>query len=253
MHKEKGGDKLQYLGSKSRISSQLVAILQSHIDTYSISQYVEPFVGGANVIDKVKCGSKVGYDINKYLIALLNKTRDSTCDFPETISKDDYCSIKENKDNYPDWLVGLVGFCGSYSAKWFGGYAKGNDTRDRQNEAIRNLISQSENLKDCSFVCVDYQSVSVSNALIYCDPPYKGTTGYKDLIDYNEYYNWCREMSKNNLVFCSEYSMPDDFVCVWEKQHKTLIDCNRDGMSDSNKRVEKLFIHSCNLEKYIHK
>ena len=45
-------------------------------------------------------------------------------------------------------------------------------------------------------------------------------------------------MSKDNIVLISEYNMPNDFECIWEKEHKTSLDKN-----DNQKiRIEKLFI-----------
>ena len=43
---------MQYVGSKGRLSKELAPIIQSYIkkDTRG---YLEPFVGGANMIDKV--------------------------------------------------------------------------------------------------------------------------------------------------------------------------------------------------------
>ena len=39
------------------------------------------------------------------------------------------------------------------------------------------------------------------NACIYCDPPYKQTTKYAvDKFDYNNFYDWCREVSKINIL-----------------------------------------------------
>ena len=62
---------MKYMGSKSRIPKELVPIIQSYIDKNNIENYIEPFVGGANIIDKIKCKNKYGSDINKYLISLL--------------------------------------------------------------------------------------------------------------------------------------------------------------------------------------
>ena len=50
-------------------------IIQKYIDENNIITYVEPFVGGANVIDKVKCHERFGFDKNKYLIALLERVK----------------------------------------------------------------------------------------------------------------------------------------------------------------------------------
>ena len=41
------------MGSKSRIAKHIVPIIQRYIDENNIDTYVEPFVGGANVIDKI--------------------------------------------------------------------------------------------------------------------------------------------------------------------------------------------------------
>ena len=61
---------MQYVGSKRRISKEIVPIIQSCI-TKETSLYIEPFVGGANVIDKIQCKKKIGCDVHKQLIALL--------------------------------------------------------------------------------------------------------------------------------------------------------------------------------------
>ena len=63
------------MGSKSRIAKHIVPIIQRYIDENNIEKYVEPFVGGANVIDKVQCKEKYGFDKNKYLIALLKRVQ----------------------------------------------------------------------------------------------------------------------------------------------------------------------------------
>lgn len=63
---------MKYLGSKTRIAKSIVPIIQAYIDKSGFDTYVEPFVGGANVIDKIRCKYKIGFDINPYLIALLN-------------------------------------------------------------------------------------------------------------------------------------------------------------------------------------
>ena len=53
-----------YQRSKNRISKFLVPIIQKYIDDNNIKTYIEPMVGGANIIDKIVCENKVGGDIN---------------------------------------------------------------------------------------------------------------------------------------------------------------------------------------------
>ena len=235
---------MKYVGSKNRLAKELVPIIQSYI-TKDVKGYIEPFVGGANVIDKIKCDNKIGYDNHKQLIALLQHVQINVNDLPNTISEEEYKKVKHNREAYPDWYVGLVGFCASYSAIYFDTYARsykndGVTPRDMPNEAIRNLIKQAPKLKDIKFKCKDFREIkSLNNYVIYCDPPYKSTVKYnKTEFSYEEFYDWCREMSKNNIVLISGYWMPDDFKCIWEKEHNTNIYC---GWKKASKRIEKLF------------
>ena len=175
---------MQYIGSKNRLSKELTPIIQSYITEDTVG-YLEPFVGGANMIDKIQHHNKIGCDIHKELIALLNKVKDGMDSIPDGISEEEYIKVKDNKECYEDWYVGLVGFCGSYGAKYFGGYAKGNDTRNRQNEAIRNLKKQSPYLKDIEFINCSFSDIpkdKIKNHVIYCDPPYRDTTNIKQNI-----------------------------------------------------------------------
>jgi len=241
---------LKYVGSKNKLSKELVPIIQSYVDNPLCQGYIEPFVGGANMIDKIKHKNKKGYDIHKYLIALLNQAKEDYTVFPKTISESLYSDVRENKDNYEDWFVGLVGFCATFGAKYFGGYARGFKEdkvtlRDIPSEGIRNLVKQAPNLKDTYFECKDFRHLSnIKGHVIYCDIPYKGTTDYKTgNFPYDEFYDWCREMSKCNVMLVSEYNMPNDFQCIWQKEQKVLIDSNKQSGDKGNIRIEKLFTY----------
>ena len=48
--------------------------------------YWEPFVGGANMIDKIKYEYKYGTDKHKYLISLLRHVQQTVDDLPSTIT-----------------------------------------------------------------------------------------------------------------------------------------------------------------------
>lgn len=240
---------MKYVGSKNRIAKYIVPIIQSKIDKLDdkCNGYFEPFVGGANVIDKVRCSHKYGYDNNQYLIALLCYVRDHSDTLPLTIDKQTYDYVREylNNDSLEDWYIGIVGFCASYNGKFFGGYANNVRTkigtiRNYTDEAIRNLIKQAPNLQSIDFQCCDFRDIStaISNFVIYCDPPYRDTTKYTTGdFPYEEYYDWCRALAKNNIVLCSEYWMPDDFRCIWAKDIKCTLD--KDSRTD---RTERLFI-----------
>ena len=239
---------MKYVGSKNRLSKQIAPIIQRYVIEKMIHKgngYWEPFVGGANMIDKIRCYRKCGSDTHPYLIALLKHVQKTTDDLPDTISEEEYNAVKINPSNYPDWYVGLVGFC-SFGGKWWGGYPRsskndGVTPRDMPNEIIRNLKKQAPNLKGIAFFCNDYTEVKPSEVkryVIYCDPPYRDTTKYATSdFDYDKFYIWCKEMAKTNVVLISEYWMPEDgFECIWEGKLK----CTLDKASRTDK-TEKLY------------
>lgn len=202
------------------------------------------------MIDKIKCKTRIGSDNSKYVIALLNYIVDNAKDLQTEITYEQYKDVMENKDKYDDWYVGFVGFLCSFGAKFFGGYARGKNNKGEPRnyalESYRNLNKQAPNLKGITFKCCDFREVkNLKDYVIYCDIPYKNTTEYTTgNFPYEEFYDWCREMSKNNIVLVSEYNMPDDFECIWSKETKVLIDSNRKPRDKSNNRVEKLFIYN---------
>ena len=241
---------MQYMGSKGKISKHIVPIIQKFIDDSSCKTYIEPFVGGANVIDKIKCDKKIGCDINSNLIDLLKYSQSN--ELPITISEEEYNSVKNNKENYDSWYVGLVGFCGSFGAKFFGGFARRNNGDDVPSQAIRSLVKQSklELFKNIKFITknfLDLPKDKIKNSVIYCDIPYFNTTTYKHSnFPYEQFYDWCEDMSKNNIVLISEYYMPEDrFKCIWQMELKTSLGSGVNNTTENEKvRVEKLFIYN---------
>ena len=226
-----------YMGSKNRIAKELIPIITENLKPNQ--WYVEPFVGGANMIDKIEHPYKLGADNNKYLIALLEAVQNGQ-ELPEYITKDEYIAVKTNKDNYPDWYVGFVGFVSSFRAKFFGGYSgycttKTGIQRNYIKERINNILKQ--NLDGIKLVCSSYDALDIpANSIIYCDPPYNGTTKYKDSFDSDAFWQWCRDKAKEgHTVYVSEYNAPEDFKCIWEKQ----INSNVGGTSKT--ATEKLF------------
>ena len=247
---------MKYMGSKSRIAKYIVPIIQNYINENRIELYVEPFVGGANVIDKIKCCKKVGNDKNEYLIALLKRVRDGMSLYDE-VPKDLYNQARKAFNNgdtsmFEDWQVGNIGFLASFNGRWFdGGYAKtgyektknGQRLRNYYQEAKNNILAQAPNLKRIEFTHGDYRDIHTNGikSVIYCDPPYANTKKYSNASNFNyeEFWQWCREMSKENIVIVSEENAPNDFECIWQQEVSRSIKAN-----DKSKSVEKLFIYS---------
>ena len=90
----------------------------------------------------------------------------------------------------------------------------------------------------------DIPKDEIKGYVIYCDPPYRGTTKYKtEPFPYDEFYEWVKEMSIHNTVLISEYWMPDDFECIWQKETTTQINSKRKANDENNMRVEKLYTY----------
>lgn len=227
-----------YMGSKNRIAKELLPIITANLtdDRY----YIEPFVGGCNMIDKVQHPLKIGADSNKYLIALLQYVKAGN-ELPLHIEKDEYQKVKANPDAYADWYVGFVGFICSHNGKFLNGYAGITNTKQGERNYIRekrnNLLRQ--NLSDITLICCSYDELVIpDNSVIYCGPPYQDSTTYKDRFDSDKFWNWVRMMAKaGHEIYISEYIAPDDFICVWSKEVSS-------SLSKTNKQsLEKLFIH----------
>lgn len=221
--------------------------------------FMSPFVGGGWVECLVE-DPKFCYDKHYYLIEMYKKLQEGWKP-PQKVSKEQYLYIKEHKDEKP-YLTGFVGFGCSFAGKWFGGYAdeegqlqdkkikndseldKAKRFQDRNfcYNAYNSVLEKMKGFRDTVFECHDYRELKPNNMLIYCDPPYCGTSQYSREIvgdfDHNEFWNIMREWGKSNTVLISEYSAPKDFHCVWSSHIKTDMN-TKDNKKIS--RTEKLF------------
>lgn len=253
---------MKYMGSKSRIAKNIVPIIQEYIDKNNIKKYIEPFVGGANVIDKIQCEERYGFDKNKYLIALLQRVQEyhdiDNCGLLKEVPREIYNNAREQLkigiQLNEDWYIGNIGFLASYNGRWFdGGYAQsgyektknGERFRDYYQEAKNNLLSQAKDIKDIQFGVCDYKDTIElpydSGMVIYCDPPYQGTKQYANATNFNydEFWETMRKWSKCNIVLISEQNAPDDFKCVWEQEVSRSIKA-----TDKSKSTEKLYTYN---------
>lgn len=226
-----------YSGSKAKISKLIVPIIESY--RKEGQTYVEPFCGGCNVIDKIS-GKRIAADSNQYLINMWWALLDDWIP-PQTFDESFYNDVKNNREKYFKFEIGWVGFC-SVGGKFFGGWRKCKNNRDYRNEYFRNIQKQLPALYDVCFKLADYtQLLFHDNSLIYCDPPYEGTTGYGMEFNKNEFINWCRKMaSKGHTVIVSESTMPDDFKIIFETSKTVRHGINKKTTS----RTERLYLAS---------
>ena len=231
---------MKYIGSKNRIAKDILKIMLPYRkkNTY----WVEPFVGGGNLIDKVD-GYRIGSDKNKDVIDALLSIKNDIDKLPKSnleFSENDYNKLKNNNCDY--LYKAYASFAFSYGGKYLGGWCRDSlNKRDYVKEAYNNAVKQSKALSNVELYVCDYKDLVIpENSIVYCDPPYENSQGYN--IDFNhlEFWDWVRYISTSNKytkVFISEYHAPKDFECLYYKEISSSLTKN----TSSKKGIEKLF------------
>lgn len=237
------------MGSKAKHAKEIIQTIENELGGFLFNwesynkDYVEPFVGGANMIDKIPKIFKTirGNNINVPLIKMFQAVQNGWIP-PDTISENQYKELMNKRNNYNDDEAALVGFVGigcSFSGKWFGGYARSKFhygiERNYCLESKNNLLKQ--DIKHIFFTYGNYYDLTFNNeSLIYCDPPYFETTKYQSSFDHNRFWKWCNErIADGHKVFVSEFVAPKDWKCIWQKK------ANDYFMKKNTKSIEKLF------------
>jgi DNA adenine methylase len=221
---------VQYLGGKSRLAKRICAILEA--ERKPGQRFVDAFCGGANIVAGMgDHGPRVANDGCEPLITLYRAWLAGWRP-PTEVSEQLYHEIKARKDP-ADPLTAFVGFGCSFGAKWFGGYARafvkpgtrsktspargGIEPADFVSWAAIDLAKKLTRCRDVRFVCSDFADLEIlPGDLVYCDPPYRGTTayGYFRGFDYDRYLSKLTEWSAIADVFVSEYAAQAD---SWEQ------------------------------------
>lgn len=173
---------------------------------------------------------------------------------PDYVEEEVHSDVRVHPEKYDDYFVAFVRFGASFGADWNGGFAR-NVRKDRPNADVLNRTSksyskQSKNnilkqvpfLKGVLFSSVDYKELDIpDNSIIYCDPPYEGTTKYKDSFNHADFWEWCKEKHfEGHKLFVSEYHAPDNWKPVWESPIRNGLN-NRD-IKFNKIATEKLFV-----------
>lgn len=200
---------MKYMGSKKQYINEILPIILK--DRKKHQCYVEPFAGGMNVIEHVD-GNRIANDINYYIIKLYQSIVYDNWIPPDEISFEEYNHIKDFRELYQHvpQLIGFVGIGCSFGGKWFGGYARSNTEngipRNHCLESKKSILKQKDKLYGTWFSFGSYNKLNIpKESIIYCDIPYQDTTKYKSNIDYDKFWNWARDKSKDgHKVFISE-------------------------------------------------
>lgn len=231
---------MRYMGGKELIAAKIVEFMQPEIDKMGV--YVEPFVGGASVISRVRAQVRIGADIHEALINMYKALANGWIP-PKGLSEYEYNELKRIKDvNNP--LTAFAGFGCAFGGSYFGSYARPNVKNPNYALAAHNsLLRKMKNLSDVKWIASNYSDLEIPHkSVIYCDPPYNNTSKYKGVrpFDSNLFWDWCvQKHHEGHAVFISEYNAPSSFECRLEIK-KTLGLRTKDG---NEIRTEKVFVY----------
>jgi DNA adenine methylase len=244
-----------YHGGKQRIGKKLAeeiyeeAMNISEMDGFHIEGYCEPFCGMLGVYKyipelfkdhKPKLKYKAG-DTNKSVV-LMWKAVQKGWKPPTNVSEKEYNRLKKNP--HDSAKKGFVGHQYGFGGKYFKGYAPRYGKNKDASAAAKRVIDIGSCLKKTVFKTGSYTQYSkLKGYIIYCDPPYMSTeTYYKKGFISDDFYEWCREMSENNIIFLSEYNAPKDFEPIWSRTSKLTGVSKSQGKHISKTRIEKLYV-----------
>lgn len=110
-------------------------------------------------------------------------------------------------------------------------------------------LQRLEQLQQLELYSEDYRKVKIpKTAIIYCDPPYKGTAEYKEgAFSHTEFWEWVRKISKTNKIYISEYSAPSDFKSLLSYSQKSTL---QGGIQKHNKQPRENIFVPINQEKF---
>ena len=228
---------MRYSGGKSRVKKQISGYLNE--SRQPGQPYWEPFVGPCWVLMGIT-GDDLTFasDACQPLILMWQRLQRGWRP-PEQVTKTQYAAARRGE--YDAATTAFVGFGCSWGGMWFAGYARG-EGRNWAKESQASALKKARATQHVHFFAADFLTCypPAQGCLIYCDPPYAGTTGYKaegpfDHAAFWERVRWYEAHGHTCVV--SEYEAPDDFGCVLEIPTRTSLTTR----NEKERRTERLF------------
>lgn len=232
---------MHYMGGKHHIAGQVAGLVRR--SRVGEQPYLEPFVGGCNILQRVPGGTRVASDANAFLITLY-KALQAGWQPPTSMDKDQWQAIKDRMDP-DDPVTAFAGFGCSFAGGWFQAYGT-QDKRPGHNScafnSARTLLELVPHIADVDFRACDYREHTPHGAIVYCDPPYRGTAGYRAVgrFDHDAFWQTMRDWSRDNTVLVSEYAAPPDFLPVWQQRKTTGL---RGTDNRAKRTIETVYQH----------
>lgn len=214
---------MRYMGGKQRISKRLCEFLNSRLQPGQ--PFVDLFCGAVNVVSGIDSNRvRIANDLNPYLISLWQALQAGWTP-PVSVTEGDYAEWKTRDPHnlHERATKAFIGFGCSFGGKWFAGFAT-SPSRDYSTNARNSCLKKAEKTADVLFYNRNYADMSLpSQALIYCDIPYKGTTKYGAVggFDHGTFYQWLSD-NEHREIYVSEYehNVPDFCEVVWSVESR---------------------------------
>lgn len=236
---------MQYFGGKAGVGRAIAEVCSRFLQPGDL--FVDMFCGSLNVVRHVHSNQRHAIDACEPLIVMWNAALRGWVP-PTVVSKDEYEQIRRSPNPH-DPMTAFVLFGCSFGGKWCGGYAKNRPTQRYAEHASHQVVAKA---KDCDGLVLECASFETKNpgcwpagTVLYCDPPYAGTTGYKALAPFDSvaFWSWASAHVQAGVrVLVSEgetCTAPRGWVAV---ASQTGVQAGR--LTPGKKpRVDNLFVH----------
>lgn len=223
---------MRYMGGKFRQSKAIVAELVRRCN--GKKKYHEPFCGAMGVAHKalpaLHSAGVVAFVLSDVSLPLVNMWKSAVSgkwEPPDFVSEDMYEKYKEEQDP-EDPNTAYIGHACSFGGKWFGGLARHSRGKGVCDHTKKSQINQKLSVLTKAgilrvykpkIVCCSYNGMSISNSLVYLDPPYADRTkAHKHNgsdFNHDEFWKWASGLRfNNNDVIATEFIRPNGWKTI---------------------------------------
>jgi DNA adenine methylase len=235
---------MRYLGGKHRQAKEIREVVAQV--RYGRTHYLEPFIGGGSVFSATAPDFKraTASDASGSLVALWKAAVQGGWEPPVSMSRETWEAERDSTQDTA--LRAWAGYAASYNGKWFAGYGPAAAGRDYLAESARGFARKVAKLTghpDLVFMHGDYAMHNPGrDTVVYCDPPYADTTGYKaaDTFDHARFWATMNRWADHGaMILVHEYTAPSGWTAVHSRNR---VETMHHGGPSSGKRVECIFI-----------
>lgn len=241
---------MRYLGGKTRSAKAIMAAILGDARPHALMTFTEPFMGGGSVmVEAARSGAfytQHASDADPLVVCYWQAIASGWVP-PTVVTEEDYRDLR--RGGYVTPLTAHAAYNCSFGGKRWGGYARGTkadgtprnfaDESSRRDSAVAPIISR------VKFTIQDYatalEAVTASSVL-YCDPPYQGTTGYKTgAFDHETFWRLMTECANRGaFVYVSEYAAPAHVsaTMIWSRSQAKSVS---GGTGTRPVAIDKLF------------